>query len=131
MVAVGGDGTLNEIAGPLVGTAVQLGIVPNGSGNGLARHLGISTNFSRALSIINDAHHMSIDCATANGRYFFCAAGIGFDSLVGKAFSKTKYRGLMGYIRIILKEYFGFKPLNFEIRTMGKSAQEKAFLKIE
>ena len=97
VVAVGGDGTVNEIGCSLVGTGTALGILPCGSGNGLARHLGIPLVLKNAIEYINKAAVVSVDYGKINGTPFFCTCGIGYDAFVSETFSKGKRRGLVGY----------------------------------
>ena len=110
IVAVGGDGTVNEIGAALLNTNGTLGIIPTGSGNGLARHLNISMNPSKAIETAISGQAIKIDCGELNGRPFFCTAGMGFDAVVAKRFSVLKGRGLFNYIVASLKEYRNFKP---------------------
>jgi YegS/Rv2252/BmrU family lipid kinase len=112
IVAIGGDGTVNEIGTCLHGSKVSMGIIPIGSGNGLARHLGISMNFDLALERIFSGHTISIDTLTWNEKPFFCTAGIGFDAEVAHNFAKGKVRGLANYIRASLQTLRTYKPTN-------------------
>lgn len=84
VVAVGGDGTVNEVASALVHSDCRLGIIPVGSGNGLARHLRIPMHVPDALAVIENHKEQEIDAGEVNGRYFFCTCGTGFDASVGK-----------------------------------------------
>ncbi len=93
VVAVGGDGTINEVARCLVNTKTRLGIIPSGSGNGLARHLNIPLNFEGALRLINKGISSKIDTATINDEVFISIAGVGFDALVAKLFAEDSNRG--------------------------------------
>ena len=87
VVAVGGDGTVNEIGSALVSASTKLGIIPLGSGNGLARHLGIPLNPKKALEQILTGNTVKIDACDVNGQPFFCTSGVGFDALVSHSFS--------------------------------------------
>ena len=98
VVAIGGDGTVSEVATGLLGTEKALGILPCGSGDGLALHLGISRNPARAVKVLNDACIATIDAATVNGRPFFCTAGVGLDADVSLDFARSEKRGLTTYI---------------------------------
>ena len=98
VVAVGGDGTVREVALGLVGTDKALGIIPCGSGDGLALHLGISRNPAKAVRVLNAACITRIDTARLNGRPFFCTAGVGLDADVAYAFARSSKRGLGTYI---------------------------------
>ena len=98
VVAVGGDGTVSEVATGLLGTEKALGILPCGSGDGLALHLGISRSPAKAVKVLNDACIATIDAATVNGRPFFCTAGVGLDADVSLDFARSEKRGLTTYI---------------------------------
>lgn len=127
-VAVGGDGTVNEVARAVSGTNLKLGIIPIGSGNGLARTLGISLKTHEAVETILQNKTRSIDCATINDRAFFCTSGLGFDAHIGNLFAKDKNRGLMGYVKITLKELFSYKPQQYRISLNGETFTRDAFL---
>jgi len=100
IIVIGGDGTINEVAKQLIHKNVPLGIIPMGSGNGLARHLGISIDFNKALDLaINSTDCKAIDVAYFNEHPFFCTAGLGFDAAVANDFSKRKGRGFLNYIK--------------------------------
>lgn len=113
VVACGGDGTVNEVAQGIDGSSSILGIIPLGSGNGLARHLGISMNIVKALKIINSGKTLLINRGQINGKLFLCAAGFGFDAHVAKLFRRSNKRGLISYIRFILKEFKNYPTFNF------------------
>ena len=98
VVAVGGDGTVSEVATGLLGTSKALGIIPCGSGDGLALHLGISRNPRKAVRALNESVIVPIDAASLNGRPFFCTAGVGLDADVAFAFARSSRRGLSTYI---------------------------------
>ena len=128
VISVGGDGTCNEIARSLVHTDTALGIVPVGSGNGLARHLGIPLNPIRALRILNDAIVDNIDYCKANDKTFFCTCGMGFDAWVSKKFAEDRHRGKMTYIKKAIEEYLTYKNEVYRIETSDGVIQEKAFI---
>lgn len=128
VVAVGGDGTVNEVARSLIGTNTALGIVPCGSGNGLARHLAIPMNPIRALKIIADNCIKALDYGEINGTPFFCTCGVGFDAFVSDKFAQSGKRGLLTYVENTLKEGLNYKPDTYEIEVDGKCLQYKAFL---
>ena len=92
VVAVGGDGTVNEVARALVHTKTALGVIPCGSGNGFARHIGIPVDVRKAIRFINKAETVSIDYGKLNGSPFFCACGVGFDALVSIDFANGNTR---------------------------------------
>jgi len=114
-VAVGGDGTVNEIAKALINTPAILGILPVGSGNGLARHLQIPLKPKEAIKIINKQKFQAIDCGLINNTPFFCTCGVGFDALIGEKFAQCKGRGLTNYVKTTIFEYFNYKPETYQI----------------
>ena len=115
VIAVGGDGTINKVGSVLVGTDIPLGIIPIGSGNGLARHLNISMQLSKALSTVMKGSYISMDACYLNDQVFFCTAGLGFDALVANTFDKRKKRGLFNYIIAVFVSLFHFKPIQVRI----------------
>lgn len=115
VVAVGGDGTVNEVAAPLINSESTLGIVPMGSGNGLARHLGIPRNIGKAAELIANAKTSVIDTCTVNDKPFVSIAGVGFDAHVADLFAKGTRRGFLGYFHIIANEYLHYKPQNYKL----------------
>ncbi len=117
VVAVGGDGTVNEVASGLVGTDTALGIIPNGSGNGFARHLDISTRMNRAIEMLNSSEAINVDYGMVNDKYFFSTCGMGFDALVAVHFSKGKTRGITGYVQNIVNNIFQYKPEPYHIKS--------------
>jgi len=128
VVAVGGDGTVNEVGSALCGTDTAMAIVPTGSGNGLARHLRISMNASRALQVLNDGVVGAFDYCTVNGKPFFCACGMGFDATVSEKFSNEGTRGFITYVKTALTEYINYKPQEYLIDIDGAKLREKAFV---
>jgi YegS/Rv2252/BmrU family lipid kinase len=98
IIVIGGDGTINEVASAMLFTAIPLGIIPLGSGNGLARHLGIPLNFDKALIKALKGEIITIDAGKWNERPFFCTAGIGFDATVAAHFAKRGKRGFFNYL---------------------------------
>lgn len=128
VLAAGGDGTINETAAALCGTGVVLGILPCGSGNGLARHLGIPIDLREGLKVIHENHPTDIDYATVNDRKFFCTCGVGFDAAVSAAFARKKTRGKFTYIQSTFETYASYEPEFYTIRANGKKLTEKAFL---
>ena len=128
VVAVGGDGTVNEVARGLLGTDKILGILPCGSGDGLARCLGISHHISKALETINNGIVKPLDAGFINGKAFFSVCGVGFDADVSKNFAEAGKRGLMTYIEQSLQLWHGFKPQTFSISIDGKQWEQKAVL---
>ena len=119
VVAIGGDGTVNEVGSALCNTNTALAIIPVGSGNGLARHLRIPMNASRALQVLNNGAVGQFDYCTINGQPFFCTCGMGFDAEVSYKFSNEGTRGFITYIKSTLKEYFKYKPKEYLIDIDG------------
>ncbi|MEG1587587.1 MAG: diacylglycerol kinase family lipid kinase, partial [Bacteroidales bacterium] len=128
VLAIGGDGTINETAKALIHSDTALGIIPLGSGNGLARHLEIPLETSKALKIINEENVIAIDYCTANDHIFFCTAGLGFDAWISKKFAEDKHRGSLTYIKNVLAEYLRYEPRYYKIITEEGTVVEKAFL---
>lgn len=128
VVAVGGDGTINEIAQTLIKTKTALAIIPQGSGNGLARHLGIPLNTEVAIKRLLEPKKMLIDAASANGNFFFCTSGVGFDAHISTFFASRVLRGLVGYAYFTIKELFTYKPLTYTLEFDGKTIEREAFL---
>lgn len=117
VLVCGGDGTVNEAASALIETDVVLGILPNGSGNAVARHLQIPVNPLKAIDIIREGSWKAIDWCDANGRPFFAAFGIGFDAAVAKRFSEKKRRGFRTYIKSAFEVFPSYKAHRYIIRT--------------
>jgi diacylglycerol kinase (ATP) len=128
VVAIGGDGTINEIARSLVHTDTALGIIPCGSGNGLARHLHIPMEPKKALEVLNEGCMDVIDYGKINGTDFFCTCGVGFDAAVSQKFAGEKRRGSLTYIKNTVEEYLSYKPEPYELLIDNQTVKEKAFL---
>lgn len=128
IVACGGDGTINEVASSLVGTDVKLGIIPVGSGNGLASNLKIPKNINGAMDIIKNRIASKIDVGTVNSHYFFSNIGIGIDSMIIKKYERAGKRTLFAYIKASIASSFSFKPLETRIETDGITVVEKPFM---
>lgn len=128
VIAAGGDGTVNEIASSLRDTATALGIIPLGSGNGLARHLGLSIDIHEALDVIARRNIVACDSCEADGYPFFCTFGLGFDAAVSEKFARSRQRGLINYMRSAFEEYLKFQPEEYEIVADGHSFRLKAFI---
>ena len=126
VVAVGGDGTVNEVARGLVGSDKALGIIPCGSGDGLARHLGLSHNVDKALKTIERGEQKRMDVADVNGRMFFSVCGVGFDAVVSERFAKCGKRGLANYIKQGLKTWREYTPERYTIEIDGVSHETDA-----
>lgn len=128
IVAVGGDGTVNEVASGLLGTEAALGIIPCGSGNGLARHLQIPMSSRRAVEIINMHAIDELDYGTVCGEPFFCTCGMGFDAYVSSKFTEAKRRGLLTYMEQGLAEWLRYEPETYIVEDGTGSQTYKAFL---
>ena len=128
VVAIGGDGTINEIGRSLVHTETALGIIPCGSGNGLARHLQIPMDPKKALDIINEGITDIIDYGKINGANFFCTCGVGFDAFVSLQFANAGKRGVLTYLEKTLQESLKYQPETYEIETEDGIYKYKAFL---
>jgi YegS/Rv2252/BmrU family lipid kinase len=128
VVAVGGDGSINEIARGLVGSDTAMAILPLGSGNGLARALKIPLDINRALKLIAADKQRAIDVGYANEHLFLSNAGVGFDALVAEQFRHKTKRGLSGYAKLVLKSFSSYNPAEYNIDVDGQPLQEKAFL---
>jgi len=128
VVAVGGDGTVNEVARSLVHTPTALGIIPCGSGNGLARHLCIPMNTRKAISIVNHCQIESFDYGVVNGLPFFCTCGMGFDAFISFKFAEAGKRGPITYVENVLKEGLKYKPETYQVEDETGAHRYKAFL---
>lgn len=128
VVAVGGDGTINAVAKELINTGIPFGIIPLGSGNGLARHLRIPLNFDLALETISRGKTALIDSCKLNEKPFFCTAGAGFDAHIGKLFSATIKRGFLSYIKIVWNEFNKYKPKKYLLQFNNNELTREAFL---
>lgn len=128
VVAVGGDGTVNEVAEALIGTKTALGIIPMGSGNGFARELGISGSMKRNKNVLANGEDLVVDVCCFNDKRFFCTAGIGFDAIIAHKMSLAKTRGFFGYLRLALYEGLFFKPVTVRLNINGKDVERRAFV---
>lgn len=128
VVAVGGDGTVNEVARSLVHSQTALGIIPCGSGNGLARHLRIPIDFKKAIDLINQCRIESLDYGVINDLPFFCTCGMGFDAFISLKFASAGKRGPITYVENVLKEGLKYKPETYEVEDETGAKKYKAFL---
>jgi len=128
IVAAGGDGTVNEVASGVVETDAVLGIIPLGSGNGLARHLKIPMKTKKALNLIKAGKQIKIDYGKINERKFFCTTGVGFDAHIGHVFSKLDGRGFSNYVKATFSEFRRYQPKRYEITMNGTTIMRDAFL---
>ena len=128
VIAVGGDGSVNEVAQGLANSNTAMGIIPAGSGNGLARHLGIPLKMNEALATINNAHLRTIDTAHLNGHRFVVTAGVGFDAYVSWKFGQNGRRGFRAYAQLVMNEFPRYKAKEYEIEVDGKVTRTRAIL---
>ncbi|MDX2189366.1 MAG: YegS/Rv2252/BmrU family lipid kinase [Bacteroidota bacterium] len=127
-VAVGGDGTVNEVAKELIGTDYNLGILPLGSGNGLARHNHIPLQIDKALEAIKKQETKRIDTCKLNDYAFINMSGVGFDAHIGKLFAESKGRGLQTYISTTINEFMQYKAQDYTLKINGTKFDKNAFL---
>ncbi len=128
IVAVGGDGTVNEVAAVLRDTSSAMGIIPCGSGNGLARHLHIPLNLTEALKLINNAEIISIDYGMVNDKPFFCTFGAGFDAHISSAFAQSSKRGFTTYASIIAREFMSYRSRKYKLKIDGIKFKTRAMV---
>jgi len=127
IVAVGGDGSINEVASALVGSSAVMGIIPAGSGNGLAMHLGYGRDIDEAIKKLNTAEVQIIDCGTMNGRPFFNISGVGFDGLVSNLMKGSHWRGFLPYFLKSVEAGLSYTPRECCIELDGKILNLKCF----
>ncbi|MCH5232628.1 MAG: diacylglycerol kinase family lipid kinase [Muribaculaceae bacterium] len=128
VITAGGDGTVNEAANGIAFSDTVLGILPFGSGNGLARTIGLPLDTYEALKIIAHGHVLKSDRGMANDKPFYCTCGVGFDANVSEKFASMKKRGKISYIRSAIREYLSYRSRPYAIEIQGKIITEKAFL---
>ncbi len=128
IAAVGGDGTVNEVARSLTHTGSALAIVPCGSGNGLARHLCLPIDMKKSLDIINKAQIEQFDYGLINNLPFFCTCGMGFDAFISLKFAESGKRGPITYVENVLKEGLKYKPETYQVSDGSGTHRYKAFL---
>lgn len=128
IVAVGGDGSVNEVVNGLKGSNVKLGIIPLGSGNGLARFLKIPFQIKTAIEVLNKGNFTAVDTVNVNDRVFLSIAGIGFDALVAKRFAKYHKRGFWSYFTIATKEYRMYRPKKYQLTLNGETITQRALM---
>jgi diacylglycerol kinase (ATP) len=128
IIAVGGDGTVNQVGSQLIGSSSTLGVIPSGSGNGFARHLKLSMNVEDAIKVINKRTIKSIDTGRINEIPFLNIAGVGFDGHVSNVFHSYDKRGLSGYAKVVLKEFVSFKSQNIVLETEDGEYNQEAFM---
>ncbi len=128
IVAVGGDGSVNEIGSALIGSDCALGIIPCGSGNGLARHLGVPLKPDRAIDRIALLHTGKMDTGTVNGIPFLGTCGFGFDAHIAKKFDTFGQRGFFSYVRLVASEYNTYTPPSFKVKGKEINIAKKAIM---
>ncbi|MCU0347143.1 MAG: diacylglycerol kinase family lipid kinase [Saprospiraceae bacterium] len=128
VVAVGGDGSVNEVASQLIGTQTVLGVVPCGSGNGFAGHLGLGRDVAKAIRTLNDGLPITVDTCTLNGQPFVNLAGVGFDGTVAKRLHDSPVRGFWAYLRYTLEETLRYESQLLDIQIDGEKIQRKCLL---
>lgn len=128
VIAVGGDGSINEIARGLLNSSTALGIIKAGSGNGLARTLKIPSSYDKALRVILDFNTTRIDTATINDRFFINLAGTGFDAHVAEKFASLNLRGGGSYLRLVFGRYLFYRPRRYKIYVDGRVIRRKALM---
>lgn len=128
IVAVGGDGTINEIATKVMQQQKILGVIPCGSGNGLARFLNIPIDTLKAIDVINKGKAILMDTGTFNGKHFFNMAGLGFDAHISSVFAGNKSRGFSGYIKLGLREGLNYKAQTYQLNIDGVEYVRTGFL---
>ena len=128
VIAVGGDGTVNEVGCGLIGTDTAMGIIPCGSGNGMARHLGIPIDPFKAVKWLNKSIVTDIDYGTINGHPFFCTCGVGFDATVSETFSNSGSRGVLTYMESILLNIANYKDELYKLSFDNSSETFESFI---
>jgi len=128
VIACGGDGTVNKVASFACKHNLRFGILPLGSGNGLARSVKISMDLKKALKQIEEGKTIKIDAGVLNHKLFFCASGMGFDAHIAALFENTEARGLWGYIKLIWKEFFSYKSQEYKLQFDEKEITGPAFV---
>jgi diacylglycerol kinase (ATP) len=128
VIAIGGDGTANEVASALVHTHTAMGIIPTGSGNGLARGVNIPVSIRGAARLLLNGRIRKIDAGRIQDRYYFVVAGVGFDALVGKLFDDRSLRGPLPYFTIGFREFLYYRPQVFILKFDHKQIIVPALL---
>jgi YegS/Rv2252/BmrU family lipid kinase len=128
VVAVGGDGSVNETATGLAGSKTALGIVPTGSGNGLARHLGMPMGLRESIGSLNTGRQQVVDTFRVNERFGIGTVGFGFDAHIAHLFAKAGTRGYSTYVRLVLTEFHKYRPREFQFTVDGHPHSKESFL---
>jgi YegS/Rv2252/BmrU family lipid kinase len=127
VVAIGGDGMVNRVAQALVNTKFAMGIIPMGSGNGLARYLKIPLDIAKSIEVLLNGKIIKVDTCEINNHLFLATAGAGFDAHVGKLFANSSKRGFLSYVKITLHQFRTYIPLNYDLILDGKPVNIEAF----
>lgn len=128
VLSVGGDGTMNKVASSCLNNEIIFGIVPLGSGNGLARSLKIPLDIKKAIEFPLVGKTKQIDCGLVNGIPFFCTSGTGFDAHIGHLFNTVKKRGFWTYLKLVIKEFVRFKGQEINLELNGEQLKRRIFL---
>ena len=128
VIAVGGDGSVTDVAIGLEGSRTALGIIPKGSGNGMARTIGLPLKVAEAIRVINRGNTQKIDVGYVNDKMFVSNAGVGFDALISKKFAKSNRRGLLMYSWLVTKYLWLYNEWDWRITIDDKLISERAFL---
>lgn len=128
VLACGGDGTVNEVATGLIGSNTAMAILPNGSGNGLARHIDIPVDPIDAIKAVKRGRIVDCDYCTVNDIPFFCTFGLGFDAAVSHRFAASNKRGLISYLKSAFDEFIHFSPEKYRLIIGEKDIEINAFL---
>ncbi len=127
VIVVGGDGTVNECVKSLKNTNTALGVIPCGSGNGFAYHIGMNKNIIKSIKQLEKAKVEIVDTCSVNGIEFLNVSGIGFDAHIANLFSKVRKRGFLTYLKLIFKE-INYKPKQYQIEYGSINKKTKAFM---
>ncbi len=129
IVAVGGDGTINEVAAALVNTGIPMGIIPQGSGNGFANHLKISHSTNQALQQLAKGSPKKIDTVVLNNNQLFVnVAGVGFDGHIANLFVNSKKRGFWSYAKLVITEFIAYKEFEYSLKSNENIIRDSAFI---
>ena len=129
VVAVsGGDGSINEVARGIYGSKTVLAVIPTGSGNGLARHLGIPLRARKAIQLINEFSVVNIDTGFVNGELFVSLAGLGFDAKIAEKFEQASRRGFMAYFGLVASAFYNYQPKKYTLEINGEEIKRRALL---
>lgn len=126
VVAVGGDGSVNEVASGLINSGISMGVIPTGSGNGFARHLGIALKLEAAIEQINKGIVQTVDTGLVDDTNFVGVAGVGFDAYISKRFDEASTRGFWTYLKLTVSEYLKYKEREYKIDVDGNIMNTKA-----